>query len=131
MKDYLVLYNKYKNKYIKAKKELNFQTGGKGEEQYVGENKEDVLDNKTTVYLFKASWCGHCKNFKETWNATANMYKNNINFIAYDSEKNKEKMTEWDINGYPSIKIRQGSNVIDYNGDRDLNSFVSTLKTYT
>ena len=132
-------YLKYKIKYLKLKN-LN-QTGGKNTNQdgenttqnehfYFGQNTVDNMDSKKpTLYLFKANWCGHCKNFKETWNSLGKKYNNNINFISYDADKNQKAIKEWNVNGFPHLIARTGTNAKEYNGDRDVNSLVNYIES--
>ena len=123
-------YLKYKIKYhqLKKKIEMNNQTGG-------GDNKDETfyynqkkINNKNpTIYLFKASWCGHCKSFRENWNALANKYEDKINFVLYDSDKNKKEMKEWRVQGFPTLIMRKGDKATEYNGDRDINSLINFI----
>jgi len=108
-------YLKYKLKYLKLKKELeNKQMGG----------------GKKEVYLFKAEWCGHCKNFLPVWDELINSeYKNKYNFITKDSEKDQRDIKEWQIRGYPTIMLKNNSNITEYNGSRDLKSLQKWLDT--
>ena len=120
-------YLKYKNKYLNLKNKIKLkQTGGNS--TYFGENMEDKKNNKITMYLFKAEWCGHCKNFKDTWNSVANQYSDNINFITYDSNKHQNKLQEWGVNSFPTISVRKGNEAFNYDGRRDSNSLIEYIK---
>ena len=59
--DYTTKYLKYKKKYLNLKKNINISGGGLKE-----------------VILFKASWCGHCKNFIPIWDSMKKKYKGKI-----------------------------------------------------
>ena len=109
---YKVKYNLLKNKSLQKE---TFQKGGN--------------ENKPDLYLFKAKWCGHCKNFLPTWEALSNKYNKKINFITYDSEKNKKEMEEWKIEGFPTIIYRKDNVAQEYKGDRDIDSLINFIES--
>jgi thiol-disulfide isomerase/thioredoxin len=111
--DYKDKYLKYKSKYVNLKNRLT-QSGGS--------------DNKSTIYLFKAEWCGHCKNFKSTWDALKNKYANQYNFITYDADKNSKEIKQWNIEGFPTIFKQTGNKAVEYVGSRDVDSMVNFLE---
>ena len=86
--------------------------------------------NKNTLYLFKADWCGHCKNFKSTWKELQNEIGNKVNFISVDADKDKEKITNFNIQGFPTLILQQKDKAIEYVGNRDLNSLKEFINTY-
>lgn len=116
--DYNAKYLKYKKKYLELKKQIaSQQTGGSTE--------------KLDIMLFKANWCGHCKNFIPTWNEIQTKYKSKYNFVTYDSEANKKEMKQWQVQGYPTIIIKKGNLASEYKGDRvesDIIKFVENLE---
>ncbi len=69
-KDYTKKYLKYKEKYLKLKK-MEEEMNKKTMIMTGGGNKDD----KKTLALFKAEWCGHCQAFKPTWNKLKNEMK--------------------------------------------------------
>lgn len=106
----------YKNKYLKYKtKYLSIKNNMQG-----GSDKIDVI-------LFKAEWCGYCKKFSPTWERVKDEYKNKYNFVTYDSDKNKNEIKEWGVNGFPSIYFKKGDKVIEYTGSREYDNFVQML----
>jgi thiol-disulfide isomerase/thioredoxin len=117
--NYYYKYLKYKDKYNQLKNELNNevvnQVGG----------KKDIPE----LYLFKAEWCGHCKSFKDTWKKLEETMGKNINFIAYDSEKNSKEIKEWQVTGFPTIIYRKNDKAIEYNGPREFNSLVEFVNS--
>ena len=116
--DYKEKYEKYKTKYLRLKKKLsNNQNGGS-------------LNDKPNLYLFKAEWCGHCNNFKSDWEKLQNnnKLKKQINFITMDSTINKKEISEWKIEGYPTIILKKGNNAIEYVGKRSVESIEDFLK---
>jgi thioredoxin 1 len=108
----------FKNKYISYKAKYlalkNQQNGGN-------------ISNNIEIMLFKASWCGHCKMFTPTWEKIKKTYKNKYNFITYDSEENKNVMKQWNIKGFPTILIKKGDQVIEYEGSREYDEFETMI----
>ena len=111
MSNYYEKYLKYKSKYCFLKEQLN-QTGG---------------GNKTKVILFKADWCGHCKTFKPIWDAVIKQY-DNLDFTVYDADKDKDSLTKYNIEGFPTVIVEQNGNKFEYNDERNADSFNNFLK---
>ena len=67
----------------------------------------------STVYIFYAPWCGHCKrSMNEFTKASMNP---NIILINTDDPSSKMLMREFDVNGFPTIVRSDGT---QYDGDR-------------
>jgi thiol-disulfide isomerase/thioredoxin len=116
--DYNKKYLKYKDKYLKLKKlEQNIIMKG------------GAPVNKTLT-LFKAEWCGHCKSFKKTWNELKNENKNNINFVTYDSELNKNEISKYKIEGFPTLVLLTNDKAIEYVGPRNKEAIEEFIKQY-
>lgn len=121
-KIYLNKYLKYKNKYLELKNSQITQinmTGGSG-------NKiEDGL------YLFKAEWCGHCINFKNTWNNLKKEIGNKITMKEYDADEDKNIMKDFKIEGFPTIILIKDGKAVEYaGGDRSGDSIKTFLTSY-
>jgi thioredoxin-like negative regulator of GroEL len=137
--DYNTKYLKYKEKYLALQKEYNEliakknMKGGNGNQisGVIMTAEKKLPDNtKITVILFKADWCGHCKEFKPTWEKIADMYKQKYNFVVYDADNQTDKFKEYKVDAFPTVLVKNGSNVIPYDGDRsidDLNNFLQSL----
>jgi len=127
--EYKEKYLKYKAKYLKLKskeKELNKKSiNMKG-----GSNMNDNNNNKNSIYLFKADWCGHCKQFKPTWNKLKDEMSNKINFITYDSVKNAKEIKEYNISGFPTLIIKTGNKAIEYVGPKNEQSIKDFINQY-
>jgi len=109
--DYFQKYQKYKAKYLDLKNSsLTKQVGG-------GEKKKEL-------YLFKDEWCGHCKNFKSTWEEMQNdsSLKKEIKFITMDSDKNQKEIAEWNVEGFPTIILKNDNKATEYNGPRTIDA---------
>jgi len=120
-KDYNKKYLKYKEKYLRLKKmeeEINknnmIMTGGS--------------ENKKTLALFKADWCGHCKAFKSTWEKLKNNMDKKISFVTYDADKNKNEIQNFQIQGFPTLILLTGNKAVEYIGPRDEYSIKEFIK---
>ena len=108
---YFNKYLKYKYKYYNLK---NKQLGG-------GNPKKEV-------YLFKAEWCPHCVNFLPDWKKLEENHSNEFNFIKYDSDENPEKVSEWQVKGFPSIFIKSGDSAYEYMGMNNYKDVLAFIK---
>ena len=103
MLTYQEKYNKYKNKYLQLKQNINLMKGG----------------NAKTLTLIKADWCKHCNKFMSSWH---NLPKHisGINFKLLDSKKDKQLINEYNISGFPSIFLENGNKKIEFKGERNI-----------
>jgi thiol-disulfide isomerase/thioredoxin len=101
-------YIKYKTKYLLLKNVNEFKGGAK---------------NTSELFLFKASWCGHCNAFLPEWEKLNNddEFTSKIKLTTYDSDENKDKMKQFKINGYPTLLLKTGDKLIEYEGKREVN----------
>tara|TARA_A100001015_G_C15040576_1_gene739360 strand:- start:1448 stop:1804 length:357 start_codon:yes stop_codon:yes gene_type:complete len=106
---YYVKYLKYKNKYLELKNKIDQKnmTGG---------------SDKKEVYLFKADWCPHCKAFLPVWEKLSNDLGSQHDFVLYDGDKNKDKVDEWKVDGFPTIIVKKGNDAMEYMGPNEYNS---------
>lgn len=75
--------------------------------------------------LFYAPWCGHCKNAKPEYEQAAKSLKGLVKVAAVncDEQKNKKACRQYEIKGFPTIKLLQPRGkglpaVQDYAGPR-------------
>ncbi|XP_071694567.1 protein disulfide-isomerase-like [Rutidosis leptorrhynchoides] len=87
---------------------------------------------------FYAPWCGHCKKLEPELEKAASILRTNdppitLAKVNCDDEKNKDLATEYDIKGYPTLKVirDKGNTIKDYKGPRDAEGIVSYLKKLT
>lgn len=88
--------------------------------------------HKFIVVEFYASWCGHCKKLAPEYEKAAQVLSQNdppvvLAKVDANEEKNKILASEFDIRGFPTIKIlRYGGSVVqDYKGPREADGIVS------
>lgn len=74
---------------------------------------------KTKVVLYYSDACGYCKQFEPTWNALKETFKkNNIEYAAYEAERDADAMKNKNIKGYPTIRIETDDGEFEYGGPR-------------
>jgi len=83
--------------------------------------------SKTMVTLYFAKWCGHCNDFKPEWEKLKNS-KIGVEFAEYEEGKDDDKITDANIQGYPTIKINKGGKIEEYNGNRTADDIIFYLK---
>jgi thiol-disulfide isomerase/thioredoxin len=92
------------------------------------------------IMFFYANWCPHCKAAKPHWEELKDEYQGkNINgytlvFTDIDCTEEtpdvKEKTNEYEIEGYPTIKLVKDGQVVDYDAKptKDtLEKFITTV----
>ncbi|KAL2634784.1 hypothetical protein R1flu_006263 [Riccia fluitans] len=101
----------------------------------VGNFTETVEKHDFIVVEFYAPWCGHCKRLAPEYEKAATILKNNdppiiLAKVNVDDEQNKPLATEFDVKGFPTLKIikNKGQLVQEYNGPRESDGIVSHLQ---
>ncbi|BFG04954.1 protein disulfide-isomerase A3 [Drosophila madeirensis] len=91
-----------------------------GDDNFVSTLKQQ----ETTLVMFYAPWCGHCKRLKPEYAKAAELVKDDdppIRLAKVDcTEAGKETCSKYSVSGYPTLKIfRQDEVSQDYNGPRE------------
>jgi len=99
-------------------------------EKFVYDPKKDVLVE------FYAPWCGHCKKLAPTWDELGKLYekaKDQILIAKMDATENDlPSKATFQISGFPTIKLFKAGaekDIVDYSGNRTLESFVEFLES--
>ena len=97
-----------------------------------GENKQsDVAD----LYFFYTTWCPHCKKSMPIWQSLKSDFDNKqfkgttINFIEVDCDKDTALAEKFNIQGYPTIKLVKGNQVIEYDAKPSKDTLMEFLQT--
>lgn len=87
------------------------------------------------LYFFYTNWCPHCKKAMPAWKQFKTEMKDKVvkgkklNFIEVDCEKEKKVADKFNVKGYPTIKLVNNSQVIEYDAKPDvktLHEFINT-----
>lgn len=90
-------------------------------------------DNECVVTLFYADWCPHCVQFKPIFQKAKDTMTNksctspqlkgkSLRFEKVDCVAHPDLAKEYNINGYPTVKLITSSNIDEYSAGRDLDS---------
>jgi len=71
------------------------------------------------LYFFYTEWCPMCLNLHNEWDAFKEHFINSYNdavftFIKVDCDKNVDLATEYNITGYPTIKLVYNDTIYEY-----------------
>jgi len=91
-----------------------------------------ATEQEAELYLFYTEWCPHCKSAKPIWYKLKETYDGNkinntkIYFKEVDCDKDEATADKFKVEGYPTIKLVKGDQVIEYDAKPDFD----TLKDF-
>merc|ERR1719198_377499 len=99
----------------------------------VGSTFESIVKDKEKDVLveFYAPWCGHCKKLEPIYKDVAKKLESVPSLVIAKIDAVANDVEGVDIEGYPTIKFWRADNKedpLDYDGDRDIDSFVAWLE---
>ena len=101
-------------------------------------NKEFVeqdATNEAELLFFYTEWCPYCKKAKPVWNELKSKYENEtinntkVYFKEIDCDKDEKLADEFNIEGYPTIKLLKDGQVIEYDAKPNLENMETFLHT--
>jgi len=104
----------------------------------VGKEFEQVVfdDSKDVFVEFYASWCGHCKRLKPTWDSLGDKYKaikDRLVIAKMEATENDlPPSLPFRVSGFPTIKFKPAGSrdFVDYEGDRSFESLVAFVEEH-
>jgi len=92
-----------------------------------------VSEVDTTLVMFYAPWCGHCKKLKPEYAKAAELLKDDDPPIALAkvdcTEGGKKSCERFSVSGYPTLKIfKNGEMSQEYNGPREAAGLVKYMR---
>ncbi len=99
----------------------------------ISTNETTVINQTINVYNFNTTWCGWSRKFAPVWDNLASAYENDDSVKCHDvkcdnpDEKTANLLSQFDIQGYPSVVIVQGEKVIEYQGERSVKAISAVI----
>lgn len=85
-----------------------------------------IKSNDFVFVEFYAPWCGHCKMLAPIWEQLAQTLKDSpVKVAKVDAAKDTLLAQEFEIQGFPTLKLFRRGLPVDYDGARDLNALSS------
>jgi thiol-disulfide isomerase/thioredoxin len=87
------------------------------------------------LYFFYTEWCPHSKRAIPIWAKLKEEVGDGkikgvkINFLDIDADKNTEMADKFKVEGYPTIKLVSGNQVIEYDAKPDKDTLLQFLNT--
>lgn len=84
--------------------------------------RPDIKTNHLMIIDFSATWCGPCQQFKPAFEAAAEKYSGQVEFVSVDVDKNPETAKAFGVQGIPHVTfiVPGESEVKTYIGTGDL-----------
>jgi len=94
----------------------------------------ELENHETSLVMFYAPWCGHCKRLKPEFDkASKDLLGNDppVTLAKIDcTEDGKETCNRFEVRGYPTLKIFRGGELSqDYNGPREASGIVKYMRS--
>ena len=93
---------------------------------YMNRNIEQKSIHEKTplkIKLYYVEWCGHCKKMMPEWNKLENYYNGSRDIMVEKVNTSNDIAKKENIKGFPTIRLYKDSNIIEYDGPRDMNGF--------
>ena len=97
-------------------------------------------DGDAELIMFHTDWCPHCKSAKPVWEKIVNKYDGkvvngyNVTFTdvncTEETPEANEMMELYKVEGFPTIKLVKGDQVIDFEAkpsESSLDQFLNTI----
>ena len=111
-------------------------------EAYVANNEflpegsaTENTNNSAELYFFYTTWCPHCKKSMPVWQNLKSeldgkqMKGVTLSFIEVDCDKESGLAEKYNVQGYPTIKLVKGNQVIEYDAKPAKDTLMEFLNT--
>jgi len=117
----------YYNSYVAPRMDPKFATN----KEFI--KKEEGHEESVEVYYFYTKWCPYCKKARPAWDSIKDTQKNvngkAVYFKEVDCEKNEKLADQYGVEGYPTIKLVKGNEVVDFDAKPTKESLTQFLKS--
>jgi thiol-disulfide isomerase/thioredoxin len=93
------------------------------------------LNNSAELYFFYTTWCPHCKKSMPVWQDLKSELDGKslkgvtLSFIEVDCDKEAALAEKFNVQGYPTIKLVKGNQVIEYDAKPEKDTLMEFLHT--
>ena len=98
------------------------------------QKSDDGGGSHADLYFFFTTWCPHCKSAKPIWQSFQDKNKTvngvTINYYAIDCDEDPKTAQQFGIAGYPTIKLKYGNQIAEYDAKPDPDTLKQFLETY-
>ena len=100
-------------------------------------NDLEPRNNEVLFVNFYSPMCGHCQDFKPTWNIIKQkLHKQSVNnktvqILSVNCEDSPDIAQKYNIDSYPTIKTLTGEAEYEYEGSREENALLRYIKKQT
>ena len=89
----------------------------------------EMFSGGAKLYFFYADWCGYCKKFKPEWAKLKAEPNLGVQLEEVDCSNEAPALAkEYDVKGFPTLILVNGSNKVTYSGERTADALVSFIK---
>ncbi|KAI1717324.1 thioredoxin domain-containing protein [Ditylenchus destructor] len=115
--------------WIKAKTDPNYKPPKEEVVTLTMETFDEFIQDKEIMLVeFYAPWCGHCKKLAPEYEKAAKKLKeHNIPLAKVDTTVEKKLGEQYDVKGFPTMKILRNGRRFDYDGPRDAEGIVKYM----
>jgi thiol-disulfide isomerase/thioredoxin len=91
--------------------------------------------NVVEIYYFYTTWCPHCKKATPEWQGFKDQIGENefngyrINFLEVDCDKDTTTADKFKVKGYPTIKLVNENQIIEYDAKPNKENLMEFLKS--
>jgi len=88
-----------------------------------------LKNQKLSLVMFYAPWCKHCKQLMPEFEQAASDLKSwGIPLIKVDGSREKELADQYQVHGWPDLKMFRKGRLYNYNGPREKDNIVAFMK---
>ncbi|KAL1408883.1 protein disulfide-isomerase precursor [Vanrija albida] len=93
-----------------------------------GSFKGEIDTADLALVEFFAPWCGHCKNLAPEYEEAATILKKSgIKLAKVDCTEEQDLCQDFEVSGYPTLKVFRNGTPTEYNGPRKADGIVSYM----